>query len=189
MAVYSARPSSAESLLPRRRKRSGRKGIKQSLPTFAHHKPTGEAKPTPGTATLRRSQLTFVYVGNLRSDVQNADLEKVFSQIGKITQIDIRCGFGTGGVPTIGGTTVYATVLFSKVKAATRALVMDGHTLLGNKIVVSASFLDMPEAKESARRKNFTLLGFNLTKIGDAVHRAVNKAHTGGTQVFVPECA
>jgi hypothetical protein len=31
---------------------------------------------------------------------------------------------------------------------------------------VSASFLDMPEAKQSMRKKDFTLLGFNLTKIG-----------------------
>ncbi len=69
----------------------------------------------------------------------------LFESSGKITKIDIRCGFGAGAVP--GSTrhhTVYATVLFASVEAATRALAINGRTLLDRKIIVRRSCHDLP---------------------------------------------
>jgi hypothetical protein len=156
MAKFSARDP--EDSFSSRRRRSGKKASEQSTSVAAQHKRTaiGKRKPIQRTVQRRNSQLTFVYVGNvsppvnyrtsesstdspekLRSDVQNADLAELFQWCGKIINIDIRCGFGTGGVPSDDGAIVYATVLFRKVKATARAISMNGHTLLGKKIIVS----------------------------------------------------
>jgi RNA recognition motif. (a.k.a. RRM, RBD, or RNP domain) len=77
----------------------------------------------------------------LSPNVQNADLARLFKRISKVIKIDIRCSFGTGAVPSKDGTTVYATVLFSSVIAATHALAMNGRTLLGKKVVVSCRMI------------------------------------------------
>lgn len=73
----------------------------------------------------------------LSSNVKNADLKDLFGSSGTITKIDIRCGFGAGAVP--GSTrkhTVYATVLFASVEAATKALALNGRAVLDRKIIV-----------------------------------------------------
>ncbi|KAH9050078.1 hypothetical protein EDB84DRAFT_1450851 [Lactarius hengduanensis] len=191
MARFSAKTSSMDTR-PRRHTRTRRRGPKRSSSTLSHHSFLGKARPTR-TVTPRRSRLTFIYVGNLSSDVTNADLEKLFGSSGKITKIDIRCGFGAGAVP--GSTrnhtaaTVYATILFDSVEAATRALAMNGRTILDRKIIASPSFLDMPEAQRGMRRKPFKLFDVDLTNIGNAVHHAVDKLYTGGTHVFPSERA
>ncbi|KAI0301819.1 hypothetical protein B0F90DRAFT_1715619 [Multifurca ochricompacta] len=127
MARFSARPSSMDRY-SRHHSRLGKKAPKRFSSTPAHHKPSHRERPTPGTATFKRSQLTFVYAGNLGLDVKNADLAKFFESSGKVNKIDIRCG--------IRSHTVYATVLFASVEAATRALALNGHTMLGRKMVV-----------------------------------------------------
>lgn len=61
----------------------------------------------------------------------------MFGSSGTIAKIDIRCGFGTGAVP--GSTrkhTVYATVLFASVEAATKALALNGRIVLDREIIV-----------------------------------------------------
>ncbi|KAI9466740.1 hypothetical protein BJY52DRAFT_1234039 [Lactarius psammicola] len=186
MARFSAKTSSVDTC-PRRCTHPRRRGPKRSSSTLPRHNFFNKARPTR-TVTLQRSRLTFIYAGNLSSDVTNADLEQLFGSSGKITKIDIRCGFGAGAVP--GSTrnhTVYATVLFDSVEAATRALAMNGRTVLDRKIIVSPSFLDMPEARRGMRRKPFKLFDVNLTDIGNAVHHVVDKFCTGGTHVFPSE--
>ncbi|KAI9429499.1 hypothetical protein H4582DRAFT_2027774 [Lactarius indigo] len=183
MARFSAKTSSMDTC-PRRHTRPRRRAPKRSSSTLSRHSVLGNARPTR-TVTPRRSQLTFIYVGNLSSDVTNAELEKLFGSSGKITKIDIRCGFGAGAVP--GRTrnhTVYATILFDSVEAATRALAMNGRTVLDRKIIASPSFLDMPEARRGMRQKPFKLFDVDLTNMGNTVHHAVDKLCTGGTHVF-----
>lgn len=82
------------------------------------------------------------------------------------------------------GATVYATVVFANVEGATRALSLNGDTLLGKKIVVrssatdglrysrthflqvTASFLGLPEAKRGIRRKkSVQFCGVDFTKL------------------------
>ncbi|KAH9062066.1 hypothetical protein EDB87DRAFT_1609146 [Lactarius vividus] len=182
MARFSAKTSSMDTCP--RRTRTRRRGPKRSSSTLSQLSSLGKAKPA-SMVTPRRSRLTFIYVGNLSSDVTNADLERLFGSSGKITKIDIRCGFGAGAVP--GSTrnhTVYATILFDSVEAATRALAMNGRNILDRKIIASPSFLDMPEARRGMRRKPFKLFDVDLTNIGNAVHHAVDKLCTGGTHVF-----
>ncbi|KAH9978069.1 hypothetical protein BGW80DRAFT_792123 [Lactifluus volemus] len=188
----SARPE------PRRKRRSKKPAAKYTPAAVhapavaiavANRKHTSKRTRTKTTVKPHGSLLAFVYVGNLRADVQNADLERLFKpeddqdEESRVTKIDIRCGFGNV-VPSKCGTPVYATVVFRGVGGATKAMDKNGHTLLGKKIIVSPSFLDMPEAKEALRRKgrNKTFLGVNLGKIGGAVHQMVNRVYTGGTQ-------
>jgi len=85
------------------------------------------------------------------------------------------------------GNTVYATVLFASVEGATQALAMDGNRLLGKKVVVSPSFLGLPEAIRGIRRKPVAVCGVNFTKISDTVQQVVDRIRTGGTQVFPSE--
>ncbi|KAH9077458.1 hypothetical protein EDB83DRAFT_2350127 [Lactarius deliciosus] len=174
MARFSAKTSSMDTR-PRRHTRTRRRGPKRSSSTLSHH------NPPVRTVTPRRSRLTFIYVGNLSTDVTNADLEKLFGSSGKITKIDIRCWLRTRNH------TVYATILFGSVEAATRALAMNGRTILDRKIIASPSFLDMPEAQRGMRRKPLKLFDVDLTNIGNAVHHAVDKLCTGGTHVFPSE--
>ncbi|KAN0140009.1 hypothetical protein V8E53_001905 [Lactarius tabidus] len=165
MARFSAKTSSTDTC-PRRSTRQRRRGPTRSSSTLSHHRFSAKARSTQ-MAIPQRSRLTFIYVGNLSSDVKNADLEGLFGSSGTITKIDIRCGFGAGAVP--GSTrkhTVYATVLFASVEAATKALAMNGRTVLDRKIIVSPSFLDMPEAQRSMRQKPFKLFDVNLTDLG-----------------------
>ncbi|KAF8271770.1 hypothetical protein EI94DRAFT_1784087 [Lactarius quietus] len=165
MARFSAKTSSMDTC-PRRFNRQRRKGPSRSSSMLSHHRFSTKVRPTR-MVTPQRSRLTFVYVGNLSSDVNNADLQELFGLSGTVTKIDIRCGFGAGAVPgSSRGHTVYATVLFASVEEATKALSMNGRTVLGRKIIVSPSFLDMPEARRNMRQKPFKLFDVNLTDLG-----------------------
>ncbi|KAI0303124.1 hypothetical protein BC826DRAFT_983507 [Russula brevipes] len=182
MARFSARSSSDELS---RRSRPSRRANKQCPSNVAGSKPSPKVEPMLRQA-VPRSSLSFVYVGNLRSDVRNEDLEQLFAKkkIGKVVEVDIRCCSGTAVPSGARGNTVYATVLFASVEGATKALAMNGKRLLGKKLVVSPSFLGLPEAKRGIRRRAVQVFGVNLTKLSDKVHRTIDKVRLGGTQVF-----
>ncbi|KAH9975177.1 hypothetical protein BJV77DRAFT_1074564 [Russula vinacea] len=144
-------------------------------------------KPTSRATQSVRSPLSFVYVGNLRSDVRNEDLECLFAPCGKVIKIDVRCCSGIAVPSGAHGNTVYATVLFASMEGATQALGMDGNPLLGKKIVVAPSFLGLPEASRGIRRKPVAVCGVNFTKISDTIQHVVDRIRTGGTQIFPPE--
>jgi len=180
MATFSARPHS-------RRSRSTR--FPRKAPPPLRRKPR-KAVPDCQTTISRQSPLSFVYVGNLRSDVRVKDLERLFTSNGTVPRVDIRCCSGSV-VPSSGalGGTVYATVLFDSMNDATRALSLNGDALLGNEIVVAASFLSLPEAKRGVTPKSVQICGVNFTRFSDKVHRVVDKFCTGGTQIFPVEGA
>ncbi|KAH9963195.1 hypothetical protein BC827DRAFT_1194031 [Russula dissimulans] len=95
-----------------------------------------KAEPrTPGRPSTGSSR-NFVYVGNLRSDVLNADLEQLFKRSGKVTEVVVRCCNGVAVPTTAYKSSCYATVGFSTLEGATQALNMNGQDLLGQSIVV-----------------------------------------------------
>ncbi|KAI0285051.1 hypothetical protein BGY98DRAFT_946887 [Russula aff. rugulosa BPL654] len=162
MTRFSARSSLTEQRSRSRPTRRRTNRPPSSLSRYAH---TRKVKPTARATQSLGSPLSFVYVGNLRSDVRNEDLELLFMPCGKVIKIDIRCCSGTAVPSGANASTVYATVLFVSVDGATRALFMDGSPLLGKRIVVAPSFLALPEASRSIRRKPISVCGVNFTKI------------------------
>jgi len=178
MTTFSARPRPRRSRSTRFRK----------APPPLRRKPR-KAAPNCQTTISRQSPLSFVYIGNLRSDVRVEDLERLFTPNGTVPRIDIRCCSGSVVPSDAPGGTVYATVLFDNVDDATHALSLNGIALLGNKIVVATSFLSLPEAKRGIAPKSVQICGVNFTKFSDKVHRVVDKFCTGGTQIFPVEGA
>ncbi|KAF8505495.1 hypothetical protein F5888DRAFT_1649584 [Russula emetica] len=163
MARFSARSSLTES---RPRSRPARKHTMRPPSSFARYTTSRKMNPTSSRATHSlRSPLSFVYVGNLRSDVCNEDLERLFMPCGKVLKIEIRCCSGTAVPSDANASTVYATVMFVSLDGATKALFMDGNRLLGKRIVVAPSFLALPEASRGIRRKPVSVFGVNLTNI------------------------
>lgn len=185
MARFTARSHS--SLKEEERARSRKKRTTGPPSSFARYAASCKMKPSPQAKQSSRSPLSFVFVGNLRSNVRNEHLEQLFARCGKVVKIDIRCCSGTAVPSDTDANTVYATVLFDSVDGATKALFKHGHRLLGKRIVVAPSFLAMPEAKRAIRRKPVSFCGFNLTKISDNIQQAVNRICTGGTQIFSTE--
>ncbi|KAN0124536.1 hypothetical protein V8E52_002185 [Russula decolorans] len=181
MARFTARSSSTEE-----RPRSRAAGKRPMRPPSSLSRYTASSTMKPTTLSLR-SPLSFVYVGNLRSDVRNKDLERLFEPCGQVIKIDIRCCSGSA-VPSIANpNTVYATVLFVSLDGATKALFKHGMTLLGKRIVVAPSFLALPEARQTIRRSPISVLGVNLTKISDTIQYTANRICRGGTQIFPTE--
>ncbi|KAI0269262.1 hypothetical protein BC834DRAFT_865599 [Gloeopeniophorella convolvens] len=193
MARFSARSPSMEASMHRRNrpaKKTSKTRRTPSLTTPRAPARNGKAKATEQRqeVPIMRSQLTYLYVGNLRSDVQNADLEKFFKPSGKAVKIDIRCGFGAGTAACNNtDQTVYATIIFASPQAAARAMEMHGRTLLGREIIVSPSFLDMPESKQGLQRQKFKLFGVNVKEVCGAVKKAVQRYRAPGTLVFPEE--
>ncbi|KAI0002974.1 hypothetical protein BJV74DRAFT_814566 [Russula compacta] len=180
MGTYSARPSQNGS---RRRSQPIKKPAKRCPPT-THPRFNRKAGPTSRAINSITSPYQFVYVGNLRSDVQDKHLKELFAPSGKITKVEIRCCSGIAVPSDSNECTFYATVLFATVAGATQALAMNGNLLLGNKIVVSTSFLGLPEANRGIRPQPVEIFGINVTAISDTVLRVVDNIRTGGTQVI-----
>jgi len=145
-----------------------------------------KAEPrTPGRPFTGSSR-NFVYVGNLRSDVLNADLEQLFKRSGKVTEVVVRCCNGVAVPTTSYQSSCYATVGFSTLEGATQALNMNGQDLLGQSIVVSPSFLGLPEAHPSTRWSygELQVLGVDFTNLRDTVSRVVDQWVMGGTRIL-----
>ncbi|KAI9510452.1 hypothetical protein F5148DRAFT_581926 [Russula earlei] len=181
MARLCAHSSSSELCHRNRPIKKAPKRVKSSVVRLkSRYKTRSKLRTTPSL----RSPLNFVYVGNLRADVQSKDLERLFKTSGKVTKVEIRCCSGLA-VPSITNTnTFYATILFASVEGATKALEMNGTPLLERKIVVSPSFLGLPEADHSKPRVPVKLCGFNVTELCHTLHRTADELIFGKTQIL-----
>ncbi|RPD61871.1 hypothetical protein L226DRAFT_613237, partial [Lentinus tigrinus ALCF2SS1-7] len=110
-------------------------------------------------AEVKNRQFSFVYVGNLGSDVIEQDLEEKFRRCGPIRLIQMRASSGLC-VPTLNlpgpffgfldppEARHYATIEFLSPLAARKALEFNGVMFAGREMIVSFSALDLPETTE-----------------------------------------
>ncbi|KAI0721825.1 hypothetical protein C8T65DRAFT_169432 [Cerioporus squamosus] len=110
-------------------------------------------------AEVKNRQWSFVYVGNLSSNVTEEQLGQKFERFGPIRLIQIRASSGvcvpTANLPrpffgfgeSLEGTH-YATIEFSSPSAARKALEYNGAQFAGRNIIVSFNAIDLPETTE-----------------------------------------
>ncbi|KAH9853703.1 hypothetical protein C2E23DRAFT_820260 [Lenzites betulinus] len=107
---------------------------------------------------------SFVYVGNLSSEVNEAQVEAFFAPCGPVRRVLIRASGGIcvptanlkGGFLGFGGVQPgvhYATVEFSNGTAARDAVELDGAEFYGREIVVSFSAADLPELSSAVETR------------------------------------
>ncbi|KAG6918948.1 hypothetical protein DXG01_010603 [Tephrocybe rancida] len=165
------------SALPEPKKRSvkltaqgGRHGYRAP---HDHAKPDGRGKPAINqarrlekhhaihTAKKRvaiKSCHPFVFVGNLKSSITVPRLKTLFAPCGEIIEIVIRCSRGkavTAGRPALSDSLQshelwYASITFTGLPAAKKALSLTGRDIDGRNIVVCKAAGELPEVLDFA---------------------------------------
>ncbi|KAG6817434.1 hypothetical protein H0H87_008602 [Tephrocybe sp. NHM501043] len=106
-----------------------------------------------------RTSLPFVFVGNLKSTIDDSKLKKMFGQCGEIVNIVIRCSRGAVTTAAPNSTHIdpinfrdlwYATISFTSLSAVVHALTLNGRELDGREIVVCKTAGELPEVLDFA---------------------------------------
>ncbi|KAI0824598.1 hypothetical protein BC628DRAFT_1376929 [Trametes gibbosa] len=139
---------------------------------MAMKKLKAEVKPAVKLPVVKpvEAAWSFVFVGNLSSETNEAELKDYFSRCGPIRRIIMRASGGVcvptatlkGGFLGFGGvkpSVHYATIEFSTGAGARAAIDLDKTEFYGRPIVVSFSAADLPEVSDvvkmsAARKKN-----------------------------------
>ncbi|KAI0786324.1 hypothetical protein C8Q75DRAFT_267643 [Abortiporus biennis] len=90
--------------------------------------------------------LNFVYVGNVRPDTTEEQLNIIFSQVGQVTRVLLRCAFGRIENPQPDDDSLYyATVEYVDHFVAHRALKLNGTRLNNRILTVTQDMSFIPE--------------------------------------------